>query len=78
MMAACNDTVFRQHIEIAGRNASYISPQVQNDIIYSCNSVLQRSIILEVNEARFFLLLADETTRFAKGAADSVPSIRSP
>ena len=78
LMAACNDTVFRQHIEIAGRNASYISPQVQNDIIYSCNSVLQRSIILEVNEARFFLLLADKTTRFAKGAADSVPSIRSP
>ena len=61
-MAACNDTVLRQHIEIAGRNASYISPQVQNDIISACNSVLQRSIIAEVNEARFFSLLADETT----------------
>ena len=62
LMAACNDTVLRQYIETAGWKSSYIYPQVQNDIISACNSVLQRSIIAEVNEARFFSLLADETT----------------
>lgn len=61
-MAACNDTVLRKHIVTAGRNASYIPPLVQNDIISAVNSVLQRSIIAEVNETRFFSLLADETT----------------
>ena len=35
---------------------------MQNDIISACNSVVQRSIITEVNKARCFSLLADETT----------------
>ena len=61
-MTVCNNTVLRQHIETVGRNASYLSPQAQNDIITAINSFLQRSIIAEVNEAIFFLLLADETT----------------
>ncbi len=66
LMMDCNDTVLRGHFLNTPRNATYISPLSQNAIIESAGQVLLRQIVLEVQDARFFTLLADETTDFSR------------
>ena len=61
-MAACNDQTIYEHIINVGRNSTYISPRIQNDLLDAISASLEKSIVAEVKEARFFLLLADETT----------------
>jgi hypothetical protein len=66
MMVQCDDCVLKEHFMSAGKNATYISPCSQNDLIESMATVIKHTIVLEVKEARFFSLLADETTDFSK------------
>jgi len=61
-MAACNDQTVCEHIGNVGRNSTYISPRIQNDRLVAMGANLEKSIVAEVKEARFFSLLADETT----------------
>ena len=61
-MASCNDKVIYEHISTAGRNSTYISPRIQNDLLEAIGVFFQKRIVHEVKEARFFSLLADETT----------------
>jgi len=61
-MAACNDQTIYEHIRNVGRNSIYISPRIQNDLLDSMGASLEKSIVAEVKEARFFSLLADQTT----------------
>ena len=65
LMVACNDTVLEDHLRTAGKNATYISSVSQNSLIDSISTVIQRAIVAEIREARFFSLLADETTDFS-------------
>lgn len=66
LMSACDDKVLRDHLSTAGKNATYVSPQAQNDLISAMGTVIQRSIVKEVEDARLFSLLADETTDVAR------------
>ena len=61
-MASCNDKVICEHISNVGKNCTYISPRIQNDILKAIGTFFQKRIVQEVKEARFFSLLADETT----------------
>jgi len=61
-MAACNDQTIYEHIRYVGRNSTYISPRIQNDRCDAMGASLEKTIVAEVKEARFFSLLADETT----------------
>ena len=63
-MTECKDTVLKEHLEAAGRNATYISSVAQNELIKAIAKA--NSIIAEVKDARFFSLLADETTDFSR------------
>ena len=62
MMAACGDKTLEEHSKKCAKNASYISPAAQNNIIGCINTVLQQHIVEEVVEAKMFSLLADETS----------------
>ena len=53
-MAACNDQTIYEHINNVGRNSTYISPRIQNDLLDAMGASLEKSIIAEVKEARFF------------------------
>jgi len=61
-MAACNDQTIYEHIRNVGRNSTYVSPRIQNDLLDVMGASLEKSIVAKVKEARFFSLLADETT----------------
>lgn len=37
----CNDDVLRKHLENSGKNSTYISPVIQNEIINNCGQIIQ-------------------------------------
>ena len=53
-MASCNDKVICEHISNVGKNCTYISPRIQNDILKAIGTFFQKRIVQEVKEARFF------------------------
>ncbi|CAN7938743.1 unnamed protein product [Ixodes hexagonus] len=56
------DNLLRDHLETAPGNATYLSPQIQNEILVASSTLVQQTIVSRVNSAKCFSLLADETT----------------
>ncbi|KAJ8871252.1 hypothetical protein PR048_027558 [Dryococelus australis] len=54
--------MLRRHFESCGRNVTYISWNIQNHIAEACNDIFTSKIVGEVNSAKCFSLLKDETT----------------
>ena len=65
LMADCNDEALKQHLITTGRNSTYISPGSQNQIIAAICAVVRRQVVTEVKAARYFSIMADETTDFS-------------
>lgn len=55
------DDLLRDHLETALGNATYVSPQIQNEILVASSTLVQQTIVSQVNSAKCFSLLADET-----------------
>ena len=56
------DEVLRHHFETGPKNATYRSKTIQNEIIACCGKLIQRNLIEETKQAKFFPLIADEAT----------------
>ena len=56
------DTNLKEHLETAGKNATFISKTIQNDIIESLGCYIQNRIFERVAKAKYFSILCDETT----------------
>lgn len=50
------------HIEEGARNASYVSPKIQNEIISICNKLILEKLIVRIKKAEIFSVMCDETT----------------
>lgn len=59
------EEILKTHLQGCARNATYISWNIQNEIISACNDVIVKHIATEVNAAKCFAVLADETTDIA-------------
>lgn len=59
------DKELTDHLQNAPRNASYLSADVQNEIIDVCFDIILKQVVNRVNSARCFTVLADETTDIA-------------
>lgn len=60
-----HDQVLKHHLATAPRNARYLSPKIQNELINACAEVLRADIVADCNNAGMFALLADECTDVA-------------
>ncbi|CAH1983061.1 unnamed protein product [Acanthoscelides obtectus] len=58
---AVTDESFKKHIFNSARNATYISPEIQNEIIVICLKLIQKKVVQSVNSAECFSILGDET-----------------
>jgi len=58
--ATSGDTVLLQHLSKCAANASYCSPDVQNEIISIIGDVITNKLVQKVNSAQCFAVLADE------------------
>lgn len=64
LLAETNKTLKQHLYSPIARNATYISPKIQNEIIdIIAYEVLQKDLIEEIKEAKFFTILADEVER---------------
>ena len=54
------NTALDEHFKSAPRNATYRSPNIQNQLISCAGSFVPESILREVMEAGFFSILADK------------------
>jgi len=66
LMVSCNDEALKQHLTTTGRNATYISPASQNQLIDAIATVIRHRVVADVKSARYFSLMADETTDFSR------------
>ncbi|XP_050517882.1 52 kDa repressor of the inhibitor of the protein kinase-like [Diabrotica virgifera virgifera] len=56
------DKQLEEHVKSCGKNASYISKTIQNDLISCCGEVITNQIVSQITYAQFFTIIADETT----------------
>ncbi|KAJ8896233.1 hypothetical protein PR048_001576 [Dryococelus australis] len=56
------DEILRQNSYTCGGNASYTSPDIQNQIIDACKEVILQQIVNRINASECFSILANETT----------------
>lgn len=59
------DDTLKSHLESCGSNSTYISWNIQNQIIDACNKIILDKIVAMVNAAKYFSVLADETADIA-------------
>ncbi|XP_065318726.1 uncharacterized protein LOC135926723 [Gordionus sp. m RMFG-2023] len=62
---ALGDSALMESINSSNKNATYLSPRIQNEIIDVCNNIILEKLITEINSAPCFSILADETTDIA-------------
>lgn len=55
------DDTLKLNLETAPRNATYMSPSIQNELIACCGAEIQETIIQEIKQSKYFSVLADET-----------------
>lgn len=55
------DEILKNHLLTCNKNAIYISPDIQNQIINCCNKIIIKKLVSQINEAQCFTVLADET-----------------
>ena len=59
---AAGDSVLRDHLAKAPRNAMYTSPDIQSQIIDILGDYVRQKILLKVKQAQLFTVIADEVT----------------
>jgi hypothetical protein len=56
------DKDLAENLDSCGANATFCSPRIQNEIIEACAAVIQQKIKSDVERAKFFSVMSDETT----------------
>lgn len=60
-LASTGDQVLKTHLETAAKNALYLSPQIQNEMIDICGRNIREQILEMTRGAGFFTIMMDET-----------------
>lgn len=56
------DSILRNHLDTSPRNARYLSPQIQNELIPCLGDEIRERIVKQIEKSKFFSVMADETT----------------
>ena len=56
------DTILREYLNTAAKNARYTSAPIQNQLIECAGNVIANKLISKINESGVFAILADEAT----------------
>ncbi|KAF2890159.1 hypothetical protein ILUMI_16014 [Ignelater luminosus] len=56
------DEILKLHLESMSKTATYLSAKTQNEIINACGDIITKKIVNKIIEAKFFSILADEST----------------
>jgi len=56
------DTVSEDHFINDNSRSQYTSPSIQNEFVDICSKIIKKRIVDNVNNSKYFVVLADETT----------------
>ncbi|XP_068762515.1 zinc finger MYM-type protein 1-like [Montipora capricornis] len=56
------DSILRNHLDSSPRNARYLSPQIQNELISCLGDEIRESVVKQIEKSKFYSVMADETT----------------
>ncbi|XP_011404810.1 PREDICTED: 52 kDa repressor of the inhibitor of the protein kinase-like [Amphimedon queenslandica] len=59
---SAGDTILKEHLESAGKNAIYTSPEIQNQILNILGDYIRDAILTKVRSSLCYSLVADEVT----------------
>ncbi|XP_059146539.1 zinc finger MYM-type protein 1-like, partial [Physella acuta] len=59
------DETLKHHLENSSKNARYLSPTIQNEVINVCNKLIVQKIVAKITSVKLFSVLADETSDIA-------------
>jgi len=59
------DTVLEYHFINDNNRLQYISPSIQNEFIEICSKIIKKKNVDNVNNSKYFAVLADETTEIS-------------
>lgn len=62
MKICAGDEALKEHFEKGAKNASYLSPKIQNELINLCGEVIRQMLIDDIKNAYAYSILADETS----------------
>lgn len=62
---AKTDAALKQHLERATKNATNVSPRIQNKLVAICQDIIFKKLVDRINKSKAFSILADETTDIA-------------
>ena len=60
--AAKSNPILNTHIQSCARNATYLSPTIQNEFIGCLENEVREKLVAQCNQSLFFSVMADETT----------------
>lgn len=60
-----DDTTLRNHVTTCPKNASYLNPEIQYELLDLSSRQIQDVIVKEINSSKCFSVIADETTDVA-------------
>ena len=70
MVARHDDALMEHFTSSALRNAAYLSPDIQNELIHIIGKeIIQSGIVEEIKDAKFFSIMADEATTHTEQCA---------
>lgn len=55
------DKNLKKHVLNSSKNATYMSPIIQNEMIQTCSDILTEKVIDRISKAEYYSLLGDET-----------------
>lgn len=55
------DENLKNHLELGAKNAQYVSPVIQNEVLEVNNKIILEVLVKKINKAGFFSIMADET-----------------
>ncbi|XP_023226748.1 uncharacterized protein LOC111627412 [Centruroides sculpturatus] len=70
------DHILKQHIEKGAKNATYMSPQIQNEIISLCGDIIRDDITTDVKKACTYNILTDESSDISGKEQLSIHRVR--
>ena len=56
------DDILKSHLSTANMKATYISKEVQNELIQLCGEEISNQIVKDIKTAKYFAIIADETS----------------
>ena len=71
-LVARHDSIVEHQLNNNPRNATYISPDIQNALLNVMGNIIRRTIASTVQQATYFSILADETKDLSKNEQMSV------